>query len=292
MNSPLISIIVPNFNHAKYLKCRLDSIFNQTYKNFEVILLDDASKDDSMAILEKYKDHPKVSCLIKNKINSGSPFKQWEKGLKLIKGEYVWIAETDDYCDIDFLEKQLKCLIEEKGEVAVAKTLTVTENSLILYEIEHPIFKKENSVFLTSKMFLTSPIKNVSCIVFKKELLSLNREYFFKNYSIMGDQVFYWEFFNNKKFLFNNDTVSYFRKLNSSVSNSNSEKGMGHFNKYYSEHIEFLKLIKKEIEQPDIDKYIKKHFNKVKNNLKKNKKISFQYIWLILKHNTIDKYFI
>ena len=106
--SVLISIILPNYNHAIYLIDRLDSIFNQTYQNFEVIILDDASTDDSLAILNMYRNHPKVSNFIRNEKNTGSPFKQWAKGLRLAKGDLIWIAESDDDCDLNFLESQVK----------------------------------------------------------------------------------------------------------------------------------------------------------------------------------------
>lgn len=112
MARPEVSIIVPNYNHGNFLKQRLESIFNQTYQNFEVILLDDASSDDSVEILRQYVNHPKVSHFKVNEANSGSPFKQWKKGIDLAKGEYVWIAESDDYCESEFLEKLLKLFIE------------------------------------------------------------------------------------------------------------------------------------------------------------------------------------
>ncbi|RXP52919.1 glycosyltransferase family 2 protein [Lutibacter sp. HS1-25] len=102
--NPLVSIIIPNYNHELYLKQRLNSVFNQTYTNFEVILLDDCSTDNSVTILNEYKDHSKVSHFIVNTKNSGSPFKQWQKGIALAKGKYVWIAESDDYCELNFLE--------------------------------------------------------------------------------------------------------------------------------------------------------------------------------------------
>ncbi|MCW8968588.1 MAG: glycosyltransferase, partial [Flavobacteriales bacterium] len=74
--NPLISIIIPNYNHALFLKKRLESVYNQTYPHFEVILLDDASTDNSIEILNTYKSHPKTAHLIVNTQNSGSPFKQ------------------------------------------------------------------------------------------------------------------------------------------------------------------------------------------------------------------------
>jgi glycosyltransferase involved in cell wall biosynthesis len=103
-----ISIIIPNYNHKPYLQQRLDTVFNQTYQNFEVILLDDASTDGSQTILKQYQNHPKVSHLLINSQNSGSPFKQWQKGINVAKGDWIWIAESDDYCKLNFLEQLLK----------------------------------------------------------------------------------------------------------------------------------------------------------------------------------------
>lgn len=102
MSSPTVSIIVPNYNHSKYLNQRLDSILNQTYQDFEVILLDDVSSDNSVEILQAYSKHPKVSHLIVNEQNSGNTFKQWQKGIALAKGTFVWIAESDDFCEPHF----------------------------------------------------------------------------------------------------------------------------------------------------------------------------------------------
>jgi glycosyltransferase involved in cell wall biosynthesis len=100
-----VSVIVPSYNHAQYLEERIESILNQTYADFELILLDDVSPDNSAEILHKYKNHPKVSHCIINEENSGSTFYQWNKGMSLAKGELIWIAESDDVADATFLEK-------------------------------------------------------------------------------------------------------------------------------------------------------------------------------------------
>ena len=76
---PNVSVIIPNYNHALYLQVRLDSVFNQTYQDFEVIILDDCSTDNSREIIEKYANNPKTSHIIFNDVNSGSTIKQWEK---------------------------------------------------------------------------------------------------------------------------------------------------------------------------------------------------------------------
>ena len=99
-----VSVIVPNYNYEQYLPERIDSILNQTYTDFELILLDDASTDGSATLIEKYKDNPHVSHVVINEENSGSPFRQWMKGIVLARGEWVWIAEADDLCEPAFLE--------------------------------------------------------------------------------------------------------------------------------------------------------------------------------------------
>lgn len=104
-NHPLVSIIIPNYNHARFLDERMQSVLGQTYQNFEVIILDDRSTDNSREVIEKYRSNPKVRKILFNDTNSGSPFRQWKKGMELASGEIVWIAESDDHCEDTFLEK-------------------------------------------------------------------------------------------------------------------------------------------------------------------------------------------
>lgn len=127
MSQPLVSIIVPNYNHASFLKERLESIFNQTYQNFEVILLDDASTDDSVAFLEKHQNHPKVTHFVRNRENSESLFEQWIKGLQLAKGKYIWIAESDDFAHVDFLKETVK-IAEQEADIGFVFTDSVIVN--------------------------------------------------------------------------------------------------------------------------------------------------------------------
>jgi glycosyltransferase involved in cell wall biosynthesis len=107
MNAPKVSVIVPNFNHAGYLRQRLDSIIRQTFSDFEIILLDDHSTDNSPEVIAEYAGHAKVAAVMVNDTNSGTPFKQWQRGIELARGEWIWIAESDDYADETFLAKML-----------------------------------------------------------------------------------------------------------------------------------------------------------------------------------------
>jgi glycosyltransferase involved in cell wall biosynthesis len=100
---PKVSIIIPNYNHAPYLRQRIDTVLQQTFHDFEVILMDDCSTDESRSLIAEYAADPRVKVQL-NERNSGSTFKQWKTGLALARGEYIWIAESDDYSDQRFLE--------------------------------------------------------------------------------------------------------------------------------------------------------------------------------------------
>ncbi len=103
-----VSVILPNYNHGKYLDERIGSIINQTFQDFELIILDDHSTDNSKSIIEKYRSHPKISHIEYNAINSGSPFRQWNKGIEVSRGSLIWIAESDDSCKLNFLEETVQ----------------------------------------------------------------------------------------------------------------------------------------------------------------------------------------
>src|SRR4029077_6307893 len=107
-----------NYNHARYLRRRIESVLGQTYEDFEVILLDDCSTDQSREILGSFANHPKIRCEF-NTQNSGSVFRQWNKGVRMARGRYIWIAESDDYADPGFLA-QMVPILDGQREVTLA----------------------------------------------------------------------------------------------------------------------------------------------------------------------------
>src|SRR4029077_10194198 len=103
-------------------------ILNQTFQDFELILLDDCSTDDSRAILSQYAGDPRVR-LEFNPANSGSTFKQWNKGVRLARGKYVCIAESDDYADERLLERLVDALeTNEKVTYVYCRSWRVMED--------------------------------------------------------------------------------------------------------------------------------------------------------------------
>ena len=110
IDGPLVSVIVPNYNHAAFLDERIGSILNQTYTNIEVLLMDDCSSDNSCEVLQRWAEKDERITTLFNEINSGSPFAQWEKGANWAQGKYIWIAESDDYAAEDMLALHVQAL--------------------------------------------------------------------------------------------------------------------------------------------------------------------------------------
>lgn len=177
-----VSVIIPNFNHSKYLQNRIDSIIQQSYDNYEIIILDDSSTDNSHEILNIYKSHPKVTHVVINKQNSGNTFLQWQKGISLAKGELIWIAESDDKCENTFLEKVLKCFcLNPTIGLAFCQSWKIDEDEKITGNwIEHTkefgtnLFSSDFIIngqqFVNDYLIHKNVIPNSSAVIFKKVL--------------------------------------------------------------------------------------------------------------------------
>lgn len=192
--NPKISVIVPNYNHAPFLKERIDSILNQTYQDFELILLDDCSTDSSRVVLDEYRNNPKVASIVYNIKNSGSPFAQWRKGVEMAKGEWIWIAESDDVADINFLQK----IIDAKNTYpSVGLVYThlqwIDAHGKFMYSEEDTgdVLFYTGEEFVRKKLLYTTTIFNVSSALFRRDL-SLSVDWsLFEKMRMNGDYYFY-----------------------------------------------------------------------------------------------------
>lgn len=126
--SVAVSVIIPNYNHERFLRRRIESVLGQTYQDFELILLDDCSTDNSRRILSEYAGNPRVRFDF-NRANSGTPFRQWNKGVGMAQGKYMWIAESDDYADDHLLERLIEPLSrDDEITFAYCRSWHVTES--------------------------------------------------------------------------------------------------------------------------------------------------------------------
>lgn len=172
---------MPNYNHARFLPKRIQSILAQTFQDFELILLDDCSTDDSQPILSSYAGDRRVRVEFSDS-NSGSTFKQWNKGVRLARGKYVWIAESDDYADERLLER-LAALLEADTKIAFAycRSWRVSADDRLhgfadfyLADIDShrwtADFLADGHQECRNYFVRINPVPNASAVVFRKDL--------------------------------------------------------------------------------------------------------------------------
>ena len=177
--SPLVSVVVPNFNHENFLSQRLETIYNQTYKNFEVILLDDCSTDNSRDVLKKFQAaHSNNTRLLLNEKNSGGVFRQWRKGIEAARGDLIWIAESDDFSAENFLAELVPAFADDAIQLAFCRTDFIQDGQKIFtseqYLADLPAFDWRKNFAITAAEFVAQGfgvkniIPNVSGVLFRK----------------------------------------------------------------------------------------------------------------------------
>ena len=226
MEGPLVSVIVPNYNYARYLPERMESILQQTYQNFEIILLDDVSTDNSREVIESYRSNPHVSTIVYNDINSGSAFKQRHKGFELAQGELIWIAESDDKCEPVLLEK-LVDEFQKDNDLVLAFCLDcffhdTGESSRFVPKDYVPVTRISGRGFIAGYMLDGSYVGNASSAVFKRNVaLSVDQDYM--SYKNAGDRLFWIEVSEKGNVAIVNEHLNYCRRHGSNV----TEKKVG-----------------------------------------------------------------
>lgn len=177
MAMPTVSVVIPNYNHARFLAQRIDSVLGQTYRDFEVVVLDDASTDSSRQVLRAYGAHPQITIRLSH-TNSGSTFAQWNKGVRQAKGTYVWIAESDDYADSTFLERLVSVLDEHPRVVLVkCRSLKVDEEGRVIpNSVEDPASRDWSEDFVIDgredcrlQLEHGNSVTNASAVLFRRQ---------------------------------------------------------------------------------------------------------------------------
>jgi glycosyltransferase involved in cell wall biosynthesis len=127
-----ISVVIPNFNYRHYLRSRLLSIFKQNYPVFEVIVLDDASTDESIQELKHIQaETGRHIRVVRRPRNSGSTFQQWVTACRQARGDYLWIAEADDLAKPEFLER-LVPLMDERVAYSFSDSMLIDGDGHLL----------------------------------------------------------------------------------------------------------------------------------------------------------------
>jgi len=270
--NPKVSVIVPNYNHAPYLEQRIESILNQTYQDFELILLDDCSTDNSIEVLSKYATHPKVSHYIVNEQNSGSTFKQWDKGINLAAGEWIWIAESDDWAEITLLQILINAVSTNKKIVLgyVQSQYVIEENDVKWVSAQNKLEETElGTSFIKTHLLTGNAIFNASMAIFNRSAYyNVGNE--FKTFKFCGDWLFWAQIAQQGDVFISGKILNYFRNHGSDVSNKAYATGLNFIEElkilfYYTENMlisdeEFFDVLK--IKH---DKYKFSEFNYTEN---------------------------
>lgn len=231
MKYPLVSVVIPNYNHAPYLRERIDSVLAQTYPNFEVIILDDCSTDNSRDIIASYANDRRVSDIIFNDSNSGSTFIQWQRGFDIAKGEYIWIAESDDVADNRFLEMVLGKMLSVEGCVLgfSGSYLIDQDGKLLNYSWDEPKLYCSNGIyegqsFAKQRLLYKNLLYNASMIVFRKDCLS-SVDPVYRTFRYCGDWSFWLDICLLGKVVEVQDKLNNFRQHFNKVSTRSRNNG-------------------------------------------------------------------
>lgn len=252
IKSPAVSVIVPNYNYARYLPARIESILNQTYRDFELILLDDCSTDNSREILESYRNNQHVSHIVFNEKNTGSPFRQWMKGISLARGKYVWIAEADDLSSPDFLETCVRALTHNPDAVATLAGsihIDASDNPLPRYanywerrgmsRYRQPDMRAfDGRFYAVHKLFWACCIQNTSATVFLRENALKLTESTFLSMRHSGDWLFWAQMASQGNIVEIYRNLNYFRQHDKKVTEKGKRSG-----KSIEEDIEVIRLL-------------------------------------------------
>ena len=208
-----VSVVVPNYNYAQYLEQRLSSIFSQNVPVFEVLLIDDASTDDSLGVARRAADQAKRTLrVISNTVNSGNVFEQWQAATALARGNFLWIAEADDSADARFLQKTTAVLeshtsmvFSDSKQIDSRGAHTSKSYQHYLSQLNPTLFQQGFSMsgpeFATQAMAVRNSVLNVSAVLWNRAALEHGMAQVgtgLSGYKLVGDWRLYLELLSQR----------------------------------------------------------------------------------------------
>jgi glycosyltransferase involved in cell wall biosynthesis len=254
-----VSIIVPNYNHGPYLVERIESILAQTHQDFELILLDDCSSDDSVVILEAYRDHPKVSHVVLNTENSGTTFKQWARGIELACYDWIWLAESDDWCEPTLLAT-LVAGITPRTCISFCQSIAIKGDEILWTNACRYFYKTyAGPEFVQESMLRITAISNASQAIFRKDVYA-KIDKSFTTYRYSGDYLFWMLVAQHGEVYVSGKYLNYFRKHDKDVTGPALKNGQG-----YREYLRILQTLEQErvIDAPARQRLLMLKFNEL-----------------------------
>lgn len=165
-----ISIILPTYNGQKYLPQLLESIFNQAYRNYELIIVDDCSTDDTFNIVRKYASGDKRLKLIRNQHNLGINA-NFEKGVREAKGDIIFLCDQDDIWDVDKVQRMVS-LLDNGFDLVYCDLRTINSEDEITARSFHKVIGTDRLYSKSlSQYLLFRNVTNGCSICFRKDVV-------------------------------------------------------------------------------------------------------------------------
>jgi len=218
-NSPMISVIMPVYNGEEFLREAIESILDQTYKDFEFLILYDESSDDSFKIIQKYVALDSRVKLIK--CERTGILGALNKGIRLSKGDFIARMDADDVCFPERFEKQIKFMEKENLDICGGDFVIINNNNAFIEHVKVP--KTKSEIILT--MGFNVPFAHPSVMI-KKEFLKINKLFYGSNGKKYAEDLDMWIVMFSKGAIFGNlkEEILKYRILNTSLSRVNSKK--------------------------------------------------------------------
>ena len=237
--SKAVTAILPNYNYARHVLRRVKEVLSQTYPVSEIIILDDASTDNSVevikkAIIEIKKFDPKINVKVKvNKENSGNVFSQWQQGIKLATSDYIWICELDDSAKKDFLREVMRPFENRNVVISYCNSKSINKNGKPVIKDDFRKFKDvlrrgrglggyvvDGIDEIDKNLAVYNSIPNVSSVVFKNQARLVDILNTAKKFKLCGDWYFYIEVCKLGKIAYSSRVLNLHRIHKRSVTSS------------------------------------------------------------------------
>lgn len=223
-----VSVVIPNYNYENFIPERLSSILNQTVKPYEIVFLDDVSKDNSIEVADKILKESGISYrIIANKVNQGC-FKQWLNGVHNAKGDIIWIAEADDVCETDFIESLLPFFDDDQVNIAYGQSEVINEFSehsgWVYTEYTddlndtkwHDDYVNNGEAEIIDGLGIKNTIPNASGVLMRKSAFTGIEDQLY-SFAISGDWFAYVYLIKTGKIAFTSRILNYHRRHSTSI---------------------------------------------------------------------------
>lgn len=185
---PLVSVIMPSYNGGKYIKEAIESVLAQTYENFELLIIEDCSTDNSVKYIKEYQDS-RIRLII-NETNRGVAYST-NRGIELAKGKYIALLDDDDIATQDRLKLQVEYLEQHKEiDILGGRTNVIDENGNVICDWGPP---RNNPNFIKAKLLFEMVDFGNSSVMIRKEFIENNHLRYKDGYLGMQDFRFYVE---------------------------------------------------------------------------------------------------